>query len=348
MAIGTATTLILYLFFTYFREILRLQLFHRDLLLLTSEANLAYDLFFAAAAGAAGFAHTVWFWFHNPFAFRLSRRWVQSIRIYAILWMLLLLLLVMRMGSLIGLFLAQMTDFEDHFTFYRDMAVVLILLPLAVFLLIWVPIQLKYRAGKWVGLSLLVYGTSTFILGISSPVDHSLLDNAWHRINAPYHAIVDTEVGRASEKGIILSAEAIATLRLKYTHSVNELAVELKESFKQQTPISGDSLVMELILVKRATIQRLPSSNWDDQESLWPFALPRDVYHQIRLSRDSIHTGYLYELLHEYQSLFVPIDPWNIEDEGMQTEALNRYLMQQNYREIAAETTQVLDLLQAQ
>jgi hypothetical protein len=348
LAIGIATTLILYLFFSYFREVMRLQLFYGDLLILTPKENLVYNLFFAAVAGAAGFSHTVWFWFHNPLAFCLSRRWVQSIRTTTLLWMLILLVVVMRMGTVAGLFMAQVVDFEDYFIYARDMGAVMVLLPLVVFFLIWMPIQAKYRAGRWVWISLLMYGTCTLILGVSSPVNHSRLNEAWHRHNAPYNAIVDAEIRRAHTQGISLPPEAIATLRLKYRNSVYELAQALKQAFKSPNSLSADSLVMELILVKRTTIHRHPSLDWDDPESLWPFALPGDVYHQLKLSRDSIKTAYLQELLHEYQVLFKAVDPWDTEDGGMGPEAFNRYIIQRRYKKIAAETTYYLDLLKTE
>ncbi|MEO0272802.1 MAG: hypothetical protein ABIM30_06920, partial [candidate division WOR-3 bacterium] len=84
--IGLGTAIILNLFFAYFREILRNQTFSRDLLIPTNEEFVGYNLFFAAVSITAGLGLTIWFWFHNPFSFKISKYWTQFIRTYSIFW----------------------------------------------------------------------------------------------------------------------------------------------------------------------------------------------------------------------------------------------------------------------
>ena len=65
LSIGLFLAVLTYLFFGYFREILRGQTFDSDLLIPTETEFLIYNLFFAAVSVTFGFGVTVWFWFHG-------------------------------------------------------------------------------------------------------------------------------------------------------------------------------------------------------------------------------------------------------------------------------------------
>ena len=242
--------------------------------------------------------------------------------------------------------LYNVEEYENHLSLYRDLPLLMILFPLVFFLNLWVPIRLKYSVGNWFWISFLVYCTVTVILGLASPIDQEHMNEAWRRHNAPYDAIVHQELKRAHDNGIRITPDAAGTLKLKYRQSVHDLARSLKERFKSEKPVSADSVVMELILLKRGTIWRLIPSDWDDPEDLWPFVLPRDVYHQIQLSSDPVKTAYLRELLLEFKSIFRPEDPWEAPGEALEYNYHHRQFMQDLYPEIEAETKKYLHLLE--
>ena len=192
-----------------------MQTFHRDLLILSSAESFGYNLFFAALSATVGFGHALWFWFQNPFSFRISRHWVQYISTYTIFWLLILLSLVLRMGFTLFFSLYNVAEYENQLSLYHELPILLMLLPLVIFLNLWVPIRLKYRSGNWFRISCLAFFVVTLILSLSSPIDQSHMNEVWRRKNASYDAIVDDELRIASYRGIAISNKvATETFRL--------------------------------------------------------------------------------------------------------------------------------------
>ncbi|MCZ8216366.1 MAG: hypothetical protein O9262_09025, partial [Cyclobacteriaceae bacterium] len=68
LTIGILFSISTYLFFAYFREILRAQTFDSDLIIPTAEDFIIYNLFFAASSVTIGFGFTIWFLFHGLFS----------------------------------------------------------------------------------------------------------------------------------------------------------------------------------------------------------------------------------------------------------------------------------------
>lgn len=173
------------LFFSYMKEIIRSQTFYADLIMLFPKEFLCYNLFFAAISATVGFGLAIQFWFHGHLSLKLPRRWVEYIRTISIFWIFLLLLLVYRLGIVLVLSLYNMHDYDDELSFYRDLPLLLILLPFVSFLNIWNPIIMKYRVGKWLWISLFSYCMVTVTLGLNSSIDQSHMNEAWKKVNAP-------------------------------------------------------------------------------------------------------------------------------------------------------------------
>jgi len=163
---------------------------------------------------------------------------------------------------------------------------------------------------------------------------------------APYNEIVDNEIQMAKSRGVHFSAKAVETIRFKRKGRVIKQAGDLKERFKSEKPIPIDSVVLELIAIKKTTIRAL-NWDWDDKEGGWPFALPRDVYRQITISGDSIKNDYLKEILTEYESIFKDEwDDWDsIRVSGLSDKYYARYSMQRRFREIFLELDHLNDKL---
>jgi len=342
LSIGLATTILFHLFFAYGREILRsTTAFSGDLLIPTHEEFIGYNFFFAAVSITVGCGFTGWFWFHNPFSFKVSKIWNQFIRAYLIAGTLILLVVVLRTGYFTMNLLYGLDGYDNHLSFYYEIPELLVLLPTVFFLNVWIPIRLKYRAGNWFWISLVVYFLGTILLGLSSPIDQSKLNRNWDRSISPYNKIVDSEIERATLNGITIPAETISTLRLIKKRRLVDLAKQVKHEFKSQKPISTDRIVIELILVKKSTIRSINTQDREDWKQSWPFALPRHVYSQMAKSNDSIRTKYLKEILFEYKEIFKDNqkEPWELsETDGLSDKHQNRLFMRRWYPDIKSET----------
>jgi hypothetical protein len=349
LSIGFTSALILNFFFAYGREILRsTTAYSGDLLIPTRAEIIAYNLFFAAVSITAGFGLTTWFWFHNPRSFKHSYSFNQFIRTSLLTGTLILLVAVMRTGNISLFLLYTMDGYDNHLSFYNEMPELLVLLPSFFFVNIWTSIRIKYRAGNWFWYSILIFCAGTIILGFSTPIDQAQMNRNWDNLNAPYQKIVDAEVARASDNGISINPETIEIVRFKGKQRVIDLAKTLKEDFKSSEPVPANSIVVELILIKKSTFRFVDNTDREDREKMWPFALPRDVYRQMTLSDDSVRNQYLREIMAEFSDIFRENDkePWGLgEMDGLTDKYENRQFMNRWYHDIEVELGKYLDIL---
>ncbi|HMR56238.1 MAG TPA: hypothetical protein PKC10_02910 [Cyclobacteriaceae bacterium] len=336
LSIGLCLTILTYLFFCYFREMFRRQTFNSDLLIPTETEFFIYNFFFAASSVTFGFGATVWFWFHGLFSSKRPRRRINYISAYSIFWSMTLIYVVSRTGSNLTWILFGMDGYDDHLNLSSEFPLLLFLLPTVFFLNIWSGIRLSFRSGGWFLKSLGVYIVLSAILAFSSPIDQRGLNDSWNEYMAPYNQIVDNEIEKAQSKELQFSEKAVETIRFNRKERVVKQAKALKERFTSKTPIPTDSVVLELIAIKKTTIRALDSKNWNDKTGNWPFALPKDVYRQISISDDSTKNDYLREILTEYESIFK--DDWDmVRESGLSDKYFNRTFIQRWYKEIFLE-----------
>ena len=157
-----------------------------------------------------------------------------------------------------------MDGYDDHLNLSKEFPLLLFLLPTVLFLNIWTGIRLSFRSGGWFLKSLGVYIVLSAILAFSSPIDQSGLNNSWNEYMAPYNQIVDNEIKKARSKGLRFSVKAVETIRFNRKERVIKQAKDLKERFKSEKPVSTDSVVLELIAIKKTTIRSL-DGDWDDK-----------------------------------------------------------------------------------
>ena len=253
-------------------------------------------------------------------------------------WSMTLIYVVSKIGSSMHWILFAMDEYDNHLNLSKEFPLLLFLLPTVLFLNIWTPIRLSFRSGSWLLISLSGYVILSTVLAFSSPIDQNGLNDSWHKYMAPYNEIVDNEIQLAESKGIHFSAKAVETIRFSRKERVIKQVIDLKERFKSEKPIQTDSVVLELITIKKATTYALHGT-WDDKEGRWPFALPRDVYRQIIITDDSIKKEYLKAILTEYESICK--DDWDDWDMIQQSDLSDKYLarssMQRLYEEIFLE-----------
>lgn len=261
-------------------------------------------------------------------------------------WSMGLLYVVSKSGAMVTWLLYDMDGYDDHLNFSKEFPLLLFLLPTVVFLNIWTPIRLSFRSGHWLLRSLGGYLVLSIILAFSSPIDQSVLNNSWNKYMSPYNQIVDIELRTAQTKGLQLSPKAVETIRFNRKERVIKQSKDLKNRFKSEKPIPVDSVVLELIAVKKSTIRAL-NGDWADKFGRWPFALPRDVCRQIEISNDSIKTEYLLEILKEYESIFTDDwEDWNsLSENGLWDKYHNRSSMQRWYPDILSDLKHIKEKL---
>lgn len=146
--IGLFLSILTYLFFGYFREVLRIHTFYQDLSRPTRIAFLTYNFFFAAVSVTIGFGVTVWFWFHAPLASHRPRRRINYISAYAMFWSMTILYVVSRTGYNLTFVLFAMDGYDNHLNLSKQFPFLLFLLPTVFFLNIWTPIRVSFRSIK--------------------------------------------------------------------------------------------------------------------------------------------------------------------------------------------------------
>jgi hypothetical protein len=336
LIVGLLFTISIYLFFAYFREILRGQSFHSDLITPTRGEFIIYNFFFAASSVTIGFGITIWLWFHGFFKSKRTRLKINYISAYALFWSMTLLYVISKSGTKMTFILFAGDGYDNHLNLAKEFPLLLFLLPTVFFLNIWTPIRLSYRSGNWLVKSLGAFIVLTTLLAFILPIDQTRLNLSWDKYMAPYNQIVDNEIKRANSKGITFSNQAIETIRFNKKERVLRQANNLKNRFKSKTPIPTDSVVLELILVKKTTIRVSYNSKSENEAELWPFALPRHIYRQIQLTDDSIKIAYLKEILQEYDSIFKT--EWDfMEDNGLSDRESTRSSLSHWYGETAFE-----------
>lgn len=346
LSLGIGASIILYLLFVYYSEIARSQIFDSDLIILNDREVIAHNLFFAAVATTVGFGVMIWFWFHNPFSITAPRRSILYVRANALFWPLVLLLVITRMSTLLNWLLYSMYSYDEHLNFYSEFPLLLILLPTVMFFNIWGPVRLYFRVGKWFWVSIFGFLVLVLVMGFNSPIDQVILNDSWSKRIAPYNKIVNDEIAKAQLKGVKLDDHAIEILRFNKKQRVIDLAVQLKHRFKQNKTIPTDSIVMELILVKKSTIRFWSVLDPGDTTTNWPFALPLDVFNQIEMDSDPVRADYLVQLLIEYESIFDQKKPWEYGNDGLSDKHYNRISIQQWNKEIKIEIDKYLEVLQ--
>lgn len=336
LTIGILFSISTYLFFAYFREILRAQTFDSDLIVPTAEDFVIYNLFFAASSVTIGFGFTIWFLFHGLFSSKKPRSKINYISTYALFWSMTLLYLISKSGTNLT-FICLITDgYDNHLNLAKEFSLLLFLLPTVFYLNIWTAIRLSFRTNGWMLKSLGLFVGFTVLLAFNCPIDQSLLNKAWSNSMTPYNDIVDREIERANLKGIEFSNQAIETIRFNKKERVLVQADNLKDRFKSKKPIPTDTVILELILIKKSTIRGSFKNRSEKEAERWPFALPRHIYQQIELTNDSIKIGYLKEILQEYDSIFKTERDF-MNDFGLSDKESARFTLNRWYGEIAFE-----------
>lgn len=341
LAIGVGLTILGFVFLVYGFELQRnTTYFSGDFLRPTDEEMFVYNLFFAAISIACGFGGSVWFWLHNPFRFGIPRQWIQFMRLYALCGSLILMVIVVRSGSVLTILLYSMPGYDGELDFYHQLPLLLFLLPTVFFLNVWTVLRLKFRAGRWFWTSLAVFVGGSFLLVFAFQVDRSKIDGQWAKTNAPYDRIVNEEVTRARNHGIEISGKDIEVLRLNGRRRVLEMALVLKHRFGSRVPIQTADVVKELVLVRKTTFSSI------GQDDNWPFPYPFIVYEQMKLSQDSLKFEYLREILEEYRVILnqTEEEQWNLTDQdGLYLKYGNRAYIQRRRPDLTQQVDVYLD-----
>lgn len=336
IAVGLVFSTLAFGFFAYFREIMRYRTLDSDFVVLTFAEHFWYNLFFAAICVTAGFGFTVWTWFHDMRASnRMPRRRINYISAYSIFWGMGLLYVVAKEGTVLGILFYGRVGYDGYMDWLKELPEILVMMPTLAFLNIWVPIRRAFICGRWMIIIFAAWIAWSTILALSFPLDSSELNRIGERKLAPYRQIVNEETAKARSKGVVFSPLAIEAIMYNTKDRSIKQMIVLKSRFAVNRPVPADSVVLELIIVKKTPVLRLPETQCYD-DLCWPFALPRHVYRQLKMATDPIARKYLKEILIEYNQIFNTENTDAELEDGLWQKYANRDRMQ-GYWSIKAE-----------
>jgi hypothetical protein len=306
VVIGLFSAVILSFFLNYSREALRMITFMREPLILTEKEFRIYDLFFAAFSTSIGFGFTIIYWLQGG-NIKIRRGYLRTYTT-SNAWFIsmIALMVVARFGSVLVILVYSSYTYDGQLDIIKDFWIILLLVPVYVFFVHWNSIRLIFKTRYWVLISVLVYILATFTIFMTITADRDILNQCHYSMNEERFDFIDSEFEQAKKHGIYFSSTTREVLRKRYDNRIYDLVGNLKQAFRSGAKVSMDSLLLEKIVIhnmnEHSYFYYVNSGNRDTN---WPYALPEDVYRQIKMHEiDSKETKVLFQILSEQISLF--------------------------------------------
>ena len=318
---GITSALSISLFFNQSREVLRFFTgMSFDLLVLENKELTFFNYFFASLSTVLGLAITLWIWMGNRTRTRkMSKIYKQLSRTNAILIFWLILMMITRFGSI---FSFGILNNGIHLDLINDYWLLFVLIPIVVFAQSWFTIRLVYRSEKWILLSLLACLITAFTLSKTTTVDQEKINNSYFIRFEKDHDYVIKEVTNAKEKyGIEYDTKTIETLKKWYTENSIEQVDKIKTSFKKETKVSMDTIILQKIIIHNFKTGSWHNNRRNSLEN-WHYAFPKDILRQIGYFKtNSNETKELFNTLKEQIKLVnTPEIEWDNYDSYTETE----------------------------
>ena len=304
--IGFGVSFILSYFFNYSREALRSITFMGDLFILSEKEFRLYDLFFAAFSTSLGFGFTIIYWLRgrNP---NIKKRYLQTFAI-ANAWFItfVALMIVARFGSILPIIVYHIHGYDNHLDFLQEFWLLLILIPIYVFFAQWNTMRLIFKTKNWVLISIIFYCVTTFYLYKTTSADRKILNQKYYSQNQERFDFINKEFEMAKKQGLFFSDSINQILQKRYAERTSNLVLALKNAFNNNKAVSLDTLILEKIVIHNLNRHGLYFyRRFDDRDKNWSYALPEEVYCQIKKHDiNDIETQVLFEILNEQASIF--------------------------------------------
>ncbi len=313
IVIGVGFSFVLSYFINYSREALRFITFIGDPFILSEKEFRLYDLFFAAFSTSLGFGFTIIYWLNgrNPI---IKKRYLQTFTI-SNAWFItfVALMVVTRFGAVLPLTVYHLSGYDNDLDFLKEFRLLLILIPIYVFFAQWNTIRLIFKTKNWILLSIIFYCITTFYLYKTTTADREILNQSYYLQNKERFDFVNKEFKKVRKLGIFFPDSINQILQKRYAKRTTNLVSALKNAFNKNNTVTLDTLILEKIVIHNLNRNRTYfSCRSDDRDKNWPYALPEQVYYQIKKHDvNSTETRVLFEILNEQASIFAsPKTDW--------------------------------------
>ena len=291
--IGLTGSISVNLFYIYSRESIRSISLMSDLVIFSDNIYRFFDLFYASLSVLFGFSIAIMYWFQFS-RYRLPRKrnhLRQAIIATACLFMIVPLAWVWRFGSVMGCEYEDSMDMDKYFSIYRDLKILIYLIPVYLFFVLWMYIQRYYRSFKWMGVAFPVLLLLVFIQWRFSRIDKSTLNNFYYEIHKSDFEYIDEQINKAKKENIHFDDQALKILRSYFEGESKTQIHEISLSFRNPNHIVPiDNIILEKILIHNL--------KYANHIYGWPYPNPFQLYIQIlKHDPESLETKNLFEIL---------------------------------------------------
>lgn len=304
--IGVGFSFVVSYFFNYSREALRSITFIGDPFILTEKEFRIYDLFFAAFSTSLGFGFTIIYWLKGRNK-NIKKRYLKTYTI-ANSWFItfVALMIVARFGSILPIITYNLYGYDNHLDILQEFGFMLILIPIYVFLAQWNSIRLIFKTENWILISIVFYCITTFYLFKTTYADRDILNKSYYSQNKERFDYINKEFKKARKQDIYFSDSINKVLKKRYAERTTNLVLSLKNAFNNNKMVVLDTLILEKIVIHNLNSHGLYFNNrFDNIDKNWPYALPEEIYIQIKKHDiNTIETKLLFEILNEQASIF--------------------------------------------
>ncbi len=280
---GLFSAIIISLAFSQSREAYRIVAsMFGDLMVLPENELLFFNYFYSFLASVLGLSVAIWIWMSN---FKHSRRRdrlkKQLAKTNAIFVFWLVLMGVVRFGSIISMTLYGRMGYDNHLDLFHDYWILFVLIPLVVFTQSWYSVRLVYRAGKWIVFSFVFSILLSIAFYYTTTVDQERYNNVYFKRYEKDYNYINKEVNKAIlEYGIEFNPRTISVLKKWHTESSLSQIEEVKKSFSRKSRVSIDTIILQKIIVRNFK-EGHRDYRRRDLIDRWQYALPNDILRQI-------------------------------------------------------------------
>jgi hypothetical protein len=250
---GVLTAVALSLLMNHWREMMRyLNTLEADLLMPDPHSYWWHSLFVTTLSVALGLSLTIWIWMgnnrHKKQRDRLRKRAAQT---YALLTFWVVLMVVTRFGTLAQIIQGNITG--TLMPLYSDICyfLIIILLPLVVFLQNWMGVRRVYRAGRWMGYSLVVSILLVMILMQAATVHPQRINRFYQTAFADEYNYIDREIHGAEKLyGISFTTETIEALKQWHSTASQQQVDRIRKAFSTDGLVPLDTIILQKLVIR--------------------------------------------------------------------------------------------------
>lgn len=165
IAIGLVLSIIIGLYFEYFREYFAgTNPFSDKLTEFTDKEVQFYDYLFAALSVLLGLSVTIWTWLGSQKGIRHRSQLYRRLgRTFSMLYFWAIILVVTRFGSIIWVVPVSLQDYNNNLGLYENYQYLFLLLISVIFLNVWLCVRMVYKSLDWIIYSLVVCAILTLV-----------------------------------------------------------------------------------------------------------------------------------------------------------------------------------------